>query len=158
MAVAVRGSGKPDRTPSGACRSLFAPARRRIPAWYPSRRCPGFSRFVTVFARNRARNSCFIACYTGNDPQHRAETNRCLSSFQQGTQKRATTMFGQIKSPKSDLHSQATERRTTFPQLALQAPLAGPSDGDVLRDRRGRLHLGAGAVESGPGRCVCRRR
>ena len=29
-------------------------------------------------------------------------------------------MFGQIKSPKSDLHSQATERRTTFPQIALR--------------------------------------
>ena len=57
-------------------------------------------------------------------------------------------MFGQIKSPKSDLHSQATERRTIFPQLALQAPFAGSSDGDVLRHRCGRLHLGAGAVES----------
>ena len=29
-------------------------------------------------------------------------------------------MFGKIKTPKSDLHFQATERRTVFPQLALR--------------------------------------
>jgi hypothetical protein len=29
-------------------------------------------------------------------------------------------MFGNTKSPKSDLHFQATERRTVFPQLALR--------------------------------------